>query len=91
MGITGPAYAQLFAASGIAEKSCNTWERYLPYFRRNTGVLTPSTVQRGIPIIDESGTPAKAPEPHGKSPGRVKGDFPGKREHFPVIEKGETG
>ncbi len=145
--IAGLAYAQLFAASGIAEKSSHPWERYLPYFKRetgistpstvlkdmpafkrdnavpmpskvqeempdfkrdigistpsampkvipefkrNTGVPTPSTVQRDMPrIILEFGTPAKAPKPRGKSPGRLKGECPGKRERFPVIKKSD--
>jgi len=88
--IVGLAYAQLFAASGIAEKSSYPWERYLPYFKRDTGILTPSTVQRDMPrIISEFGTPAKAPEPRGKSPGRLKGECPGKRERFPVIKKSD--
>ncbi len=107
--IVGPAYALLFAASGIAQKSCCPWERYPPYFKRDneistpptvqkdiphfkidTGILTPSTVQRDMPrIISESGTPAKAPEPRGKSPGRLTGECPGKRERFPVIKKSD--
>jgi len=107
--IVGPAYAQLFAASGIAEKNCHPWERYLPYFKRDnensttptvlkdipyfkrdTGILTPSTVQREMPrIISESGTPAKAPKLRGKSPGRLKGECPGKKERFPVIKKSD--
>ncbi len=86
--IVGLAYALLFAASGIAEKSCCPWERYLPYFKRDTGIMTPSTVQRDMPrIIAEFGTPAKAPEPRGKSPGRLKGERPVRREPFPVIKK----
>ena len=47
--IVGLAYAQLYAASGIAEKSCHPWERYLPYFKRDTGVSTPPKMQKGIP------------------------------------------
>ncbi len=88
--IAGLAYALLFAASGIAEKSCCPWERYLPYYKRDTGILTPSTVQRDMPrIIAVFGTPAKAPKPRGKSPGRLKGECPGRRERFPVIKKAD--
>ncbi len=88
--IVGLAYAQLFAASGIAEKSRHPWERYLPYFKRDTGIPTPSTVQRDmLRIISEFGTPAKAPKPRGKSPGRLKGECPGKRGRFPVIKKSD--
>ncbi|MDM8542912.1 hypothetical protein QUF90_17705 [Desulfococcaceae bacterium HSG9] len=35
-GIVGLAYALLSAASGIAEKSSFPWERYPPYFKRDT-------------------------------------------------------
>ncbi len=49
--IVGLAYAQLFAASGLAEKSCHPWERYLPYFKRDTGISTPSTVQKNMPAF----------------------------------------
>jgi len=88
--IVGLAYAQLFAASGIAEKSCCPWERYLPYYNRDIGILTPSTVQRDWQrIISEFGTPAKAPKPRGKSPGRLKGECPGRRKRFPVIKKAD--
>ncbi len=50
----------------------------------------PSTVQRDWQrIVSEFGTPAKAPEPRGKSPGRMKGECPGKRERYPVIKKAD--
>ncbi len=88
--IAALAYAQLLAASEIAIPSCHPWERYLPNFERNSVIPTPSMVQRDMArIISESGTPAKAPEPRGKSPGRLKGECPGRRERFPVIKKGD--
>ena len=88
--IVALAYVQLFAASGIAMPGCHPWERYLPNFKRDSGIPTPSMVQRDMPrIISEFGTPAKAPKLRGKSPGRLKGDCPGRRERFPVIKKGD--
>ncbi len=88
--IAALAYALLLAASGIAMPGCHPWERYLPNFKRDSSIPTPSMVQRDMPrIISEFGTPAKAPKPRGKSPGRLKGDCPGRRERFPVIKKGD--
>jgi hypothetical protein len=54
----------------------------------NTLTLHPSMVQRDFGrIIQEIGTPAKAPKPRGKSPGRTKGDRQKPRKRRKVIKK----
>jgi len=87
------AYVQLWLARYLAEAMPRPWERYLPQFQ--TGVYnpvnqeaSPSMVQRDFGrIIQEIGTPAKAPKPRGKSPGRTKGDRQKPRKRRKVIKK----
>jgi hypothetical protein len=87
------AYVQLWLARYLAEVMPRPWERYLPQFQ--TGVYnsvnqeaSPSMVQRDFGrIIQEIGTPAKAPKPRGKSPGRTKGDQQKPRKRRKVIKK----
>ena len=46
---------------------------YRPWERRRT-VVTPQQVRRAMPrIVTQLGTPAKPPQPRGKSPGRALG------------------
>ncbi len=88
--IVGLAYVQLYISAPMAQNHPRPWERYLPEVKeQKEGVLpSPSMVQRDMPaIIREIGTPAKLPKPRGKSPGRLKGQSPGKRDRSPVIKK----
>jgi hypothetical protein len=88
--IVGLSYVQLYISAPLVQNHPRPWERYLPNVKeQKAGVLpTPSMVQRELPgIIREIGTPARLPKPRGKSPGRLKGQSPGKRNHLPVIRK----
>ena len=82
------AYVQLWAARTLAVHLPRPWERYLP--QPPQGRITPSNVQRDWNrIIAQMGTPAVAPKPRGKSPGRLKGQSQPPRERQPVIKKGK--
>ena len=84
------AYVQLWLARYLAEAMPRPWERYLPQFQTQTKdqEASPSMVQRDFGrIIQEIGTPAKAPKPRGKSPGRSKGDRQKPRKRQKVIKK----
>lgn len=84
------AYVQLWLARCLAEAMPRPWERYLPQFQTQTKnqEASPSMVQRDFGrIIQEIGTPAKAPKPRGKSPGRTKGDRQKPRKRQRVIKK----
>ena len=84
------AYVQLWLACVLAEAMPRPWERYLPQFQTSTERQenSPSMVQRDFGrIIQEIGTPAKAPKPRGKSPGRTKGDRQKPRKRRKVIRK----
>jgi hypothetical protein len=80
------AYVQLWLARSLAEALPRPWERYLP--QAEAGVASPAAVQRDFErIIRQIGTPAVAPKPRGKSPGRAKGWRPERRARQPVIKK----
>jgi len=84
------AYVQLWLARYLAEAMPRPWERYLPQFQTQTKnqESSPSMVQRDFGrIIQEIGTPAKAPKPRGKSPGRTKGDRQKPRKRRKIIKK----
>ncbi len=82
------AYVQLWLARSLAEAMPRPWERYLPQFQAESQEFAPSMVQRDFGrIIQEIGTPAKAPKPRGKSPGRVKGARQKLRKWRKVIKK----
>lgn len=84
------AYVQLWLARCLAEAMPRPWERYLPQFQTQSErqESSPSIVQRDFArIIQEIGTPAKAPKPRGKSPGRIKGDRQKPRKRIKVIKK----
>lgn len=88
--ITQLAYVQLWLARGLAEAMPRPWERYLPQFQTQSErqESSPSMVQRDFSrIIQEIGTPAKAPKHRGKSPGRIKGDRQKPRKRIKVIKK----
>jgi hypothetical protein len=53
-----------------------------------TGRLTPVRVHRVVSsLLVELGTPAKAPKPCGRSPGRPKGRLSGRAKRYPAIKK----
>ena len=82
------AYVQLWAARELTVHLPRPWERYLP--QPPQGRITPSNVQRDWNrITAQMGTPAVAPKPRGKSPGRLKGQAQPPRERQPVIKKGK--
>src|SRR5215208_962595 len=61
----------------------------LPWERRyDRGRLTPIRVHRVVSsLLVEVGTPAKAPKPCGRSPGRPKGCLSGRAKRYPAIKK----
>lgn len=80
------AYLQLWAARHLVSQLPRPWERYLPAVVNN--LVTPAAAQREMSrIIRQMGTPAPAPKPRGKSPGRPKGGGPGPRKRHPVVKK----
>jgi hypothetical protein len=83
------AHAQLFAARRLAQSLPRPWER------RPTPAsdvpLSPTLVQRDFArILRQVGTPARAPQPRGKAPGRAAGTSPGRRPRHPVVYKGPS-
>jgi hypothetical protein len=49
---------------------------------------TPQQVRRGmLKLLPALGTPARSPQPRGKSPGRAKGTKIGKAKRFSVVRK----
>lgn len=88
MALVQLAYVQLFMARKLATNLPRPWERYLPI--NNNEVANPTQTQRDFSrIIDEIGTPAKAPKGRGKSAGRKKGSIWNKKPRKPVIKKGK--
>jgi len=80
------AYVQLWAARELAVHLPRSWERYQKLSPQ--GKVTPSTVQRDFTrIISEIGTPATAPKPRGKSPGRPSGQSQAPRPRQNVVKK----
>lgn len=61
----------------------------LPWERRyEAGRLTPVRVHRVVSsLLVELGTPAKAPKPCGRSPGRPKGRLSGRAKRYPALKK----
>jgi len=81
------AYLQLWVARPATTNTPRPWEKYLPHHKQ--GKSTPSLVQRDFGrLIRTFGTPAKAPKPRGKSPGRKKGFRLPPRERQKVLRKG---
>lgn len=77
------AYAQLVLARAVVE------DRRLPRERRLAPrSLTPVRVLRGFAtLLPMVGTPASAPKPCGRSPGRPKGSLSGPAKRYPAMKK----
>jgi DDE superfamily endonuclease len=59
------------------------WERPVPAER-----LSPGRVRRAFSgLLLELGTPARAPKPRGKAPGRSVGQRSGPRQRYPVVRR----
>lgn len=77
------AYAQLRIVKGVVADRRLPWERPLPPEK-----LTPTRVLRGfVTLMPLVGTPAEAPKPRGRSPGRPKGSLSGRAKRYPAIKK----
>jgi hypothetical protein len=78
------AYAQLRLVRSCAADRRLPWER--PQRHRR---LTPCRVLRGFAtLLVAVGTPARAPKPCGRSPGRPKGRLSGRAQRYPALKKG---
>jgi hypothetical protein len=76
------AYTQLRLARACVADMRLPWER-----RYDRGRLTPVRVHRVVSsLLMELGTPAKAPKPCGRSPGRPKGSLSGRAKRYPAIK-----
>jgi DDE superfamily endonuclease len=76
------AYTQLRLARERVADLRLPWER-----RYDRGRLTPVRVHRVVSsLLVELGTPAKAPKPCGRSPGRPKGHLSGRAKRYPAIK-----
>jgi hypothetical protein len=77
------AYTQLRLARQLVADRRLPWERPRP-----PGQLSPYRVRRGFPgLLCTLGSPASAPKPSGRSPGRPKGRRSGPARRYPAIKK----
>ena len=77
------AYVQLRLARSCAKDRRLPWER--PQLERR---LTPCRTLRGFAtLLAAVGTPARAPKPCGRSPGRPKGRLSGRAKRYPALKK----
>jgi hypothetical protein len=77
------AYTQLRLARGAVADRRLPWERSLP-----PGRQTPCRVRRSVSaLLLVLGTPASAPKPCGRSPGRPRGRCSGPAARHPAIKK----
>jgi hypothetical protein len=71
----------LVLARPLLPCSYRAWER-------RSALPTLAQVRRAMPtLLQQLGTPARAPQPRGKAPGRAKGFHPRPRTRHPVIRK----
>jgi hypothetical protein len=77
------AYTQLrLARPWVADRRL-PWERPLP-----AGALTPGRVLRALSaLLPAVGTPASAPKPCGRSPGRPRGSQSGRAKRHPALKQ----
>ena len=76
------AYTQLRLARARVADLRLPWER-----RYDRGRLTPVRVHRAVSsLLVEMDTPAKAPKPCGRSPGRPKVSLSGRAKRYPAIK-----
>ena len=76
------AYTQLRLARPLVADRRLPWERPLPPTK-----LTPARVRRTVAaILLATGTPATAPKPCGRSPGRPKGSCSGRAPRYPALK-----
>jgi len=77
------AYTQLRLARARVADLRLPWER-----RYDRGRLTPVRVHRVVSsLLVSLGTPAKAPKPCGRSPGRPKGRLSGRAKRHPAVKR----
>jgi hypothetical protein len=77
------AYTQLRLARQLVGDQRLPWERPRP-----PGQLSPYQVRRGFPrLLCVAGSPADAPKPSGRSPGRPKGRRSGPALRHPAVKK----
>lgn len=77
------AYTQLRLARPVVADQRLPWERPLPAER-----LTPARVRRAFSsLLATLGSPANAPKPCGRSPGRPKGKRSGRAPRYPAVTK----
>ena len=82
------AYAQLYLSRSLANILPNPWEKYLPAFKSNATIKSPTQIQNDFErIIRMIGTPAQPPKPRQKALGRQLGDIQIKRIRHPIINK----
>jgi hypothetical protein len=80
------AYTQLRLARQLTADARLPWERPRPPSK-----LSPYRVRRGFPrLLCTLGSPAAAPKPSGRSPGRPKGHRSGPALRHPVVKKPAT-
>jgi hypothetical protein len=81
--LVAAAYAQLGLARACVSDRRLPWERPRP-----AGMLSPVRVRRGFPaLLVAVGSPARAPKPTGRSPGRPKGRTSGRAPRHPAVKK----
>ena len=84
--LTQLAYTQLWLLRDLVNVLPRPWEQYLP--RVEEADATPSQTQRDAArILRQIGTPARAPKPRGKSPGRPRGAEVPHRPRVKVVKK----
>ncbi|MDP9365085.1 MAG: transposase [Chloroflexota bacterium] len=77
------AYTQLRLVRPLVADRRLPWERPLPQTK-----LTPSRVRRTVSAaLLSTGTPATAPKPCGRSPGRPNGSCSGRAPRYPAVKK----
>lgn len=83
------AYWQLLLARDLVIPQYRPWD---PSARRDPArPLTPGQVRQAWAVFSRGlGTPAAAPRPAGKAPGRAVGFHPRPRPRYPVVKKGQA-